>query len=269
MKRIVVGEDTSLVSKALDRLSKPRGGDYGARVPAVLVGAARDLPLMKKWTPEYFASVLSKPLTNVKFSTTSSIFAYWGKAENPGGENFAQFIGHTNPYTSWRTMSMSANDLATVAAKQESAEPHPLAEDGYYYYSRDLSATGDSQVSALSSDYDPSQLCATVCPDRVDNVWWSTKGVTAQAHYDLINNLFVQVHGTKKFLLYPPASAQDLNMHPNSHPSARQSQAPVLQEAEADHLVTIDSFPDIAKARDAALEVVLQPGDALYVPASY
>jgi hypothetical protein len=49
------------------------------------------------------------------------------------------------------------------------------------------------QVSALASDYDSSRLCASDCPDRVDNVWWSTKGVTAQAHYDLINNLFVQV----------------------------------------------------------------------------
>ena len=158
---------------------------------------------------------------------------------------------------------MSAKNLATVAAKQESAEPQPLAEDGYYYYSRDLGPPSSSEVSALSSDYDPSQLCATVCPDRVDNVWWSTKGVVAQAHYDLINNLFVQVHGTKRFLIYPPASAQDLNIHPNSHPSARQSQAPVLQEAEAAHFVTIESFPNISKARDAAMEVVLQPGDAL------
>lgn len=221
VQRIVVGDDTSLVSNALDRLSQPRGSDYGARVPAVLVGAARNLPLSKKWNPEHFASALTEPLTSVKFSKTSNIFAYWGKAENAGGEKYAQVLGHTNPYTTWQTRSMSAKDLAAVASKQESAQPHPLADDGYYYYSRDL---GASEVAALASDYDPSQLCASVCPDRVDNVWWSTKGVTAQAHYDLINNLFVQVHGVKKFLIYPPASAQDLNIHPNSHPSARQSQ---------------------------------------------
>lgn len=292
VQRIVVGEDASLMTKALDRLSKPRGGDYGAREPAVFVGAARDLPLAEKWSPDYFVSALAQPLTGVKFSKTSSVFAYWGKSENSGSEKYAQILGHTSPYTTWQTLSMSAADLAAVAAKQESAE-QPIAEDGYYYYSRDLSA---SEVSALAADYDLSQLCASVCPDRVDNVWWSTKGVTAQAHYDLINNLFVQIHGVKKFLIYPPASAQDLNLHPNSHPSARQSQvrrappslsacvasklcvqnfhlllvgcsgdrqAPILPKAEAEHLLTMENFPNISKAREAAIEVVLQPGDAL------
>ena len=46
------------------------------------------------------------------------------------------------------------------------------------------------------------RLCASVCPDRVDNVWWSTKGVTAQAHYDLINNLFLQVRPINLTLLH-------------------------------------------------------------------
>jgi hypothetical protein len=118
VQRIVVGEDTTLVTKALDRLSRPRGNDYGARVPAVLVGAARDLPLMDKWSPEHFASVLTQPLSNVKFSKRSSTFAYWGKAQNEGGEKYAQVLGHTNPYTSWDTLSISATELAEVAAKQ-------------------------------------------------------------------------------------------------------------------------------------------------------
>lgn len=41
-------------------------------------------------------------------------------------------------------------------------------------------------------------------------------------------------------------------------------QAPILPEAEAQHLVTIDNFPNITRAREAVIEVVLQPGDALY-----
>lgn len=51
VQRIVVGDDITMVSKALDRLSAPRAHDYGARIPAVLVGAGNSLPLMDKWTP--------------------------------------------------------------------------------------------------------------------------------------------------------------------------------------------------------------------------
>jgi hypothetical protein len=46
----------------------------------------------------------------------------------------------------------------------------------------------------------------------------------------------------------------------------RQSQAPVQPEAEAAHFVGLEHFPNVTKAREAAMEVVLQPGDALYLP---
>jgi ribosomal protein L16 Arg81 hydroxylase len=40
----------------------------------------------------------------------------------------------------------------------------------------------------------------------------------------------------------------------------------VQPEAEAAHFVGLEHFPNVTKAREAAMEVVLQPGDALYLP---
>ena len=259
VQRIEVGDDIGLVTKAIDRLSSPRG-DLGARQPAVLVGAAVDLPLLRTWTPEHFAERLSA-LTGVKSSKTST-FAYWGRGDHSNLEQYAELLGHTSPYTAWDTLSLPASEMQKRGELQESAEA-PSASDGYFYYSAPMTK---DEVAPLAGDYDSSALCASSCPERVDNVWWSTKGVTAQAHYDLINNLFVQVHGYKKFVLFPPSAAKDLSIHPQCHPSARQSQAPVLPEYERAHTVGMDNFPTLGAARKAAIEVVLGPGDALYLP---
>ena len=90
VQRIEVGDDIGLVTKAIDRLSSPRG-DLGARQPAVLVGAAVDLPLLRTWTPEHFAERLSA-LTGVKSSKQSDTFAYWGKGDHSNLEQYLSLI---------------------------------------------------------------------------------------------------------------------------------------------------------------------------------
>ncbi|WP_337832908.1 cupin-like domain-containing protein [Pseudonocardia sp. TMWB2A] len=84
---------------------------------------------------------------------------------------------------------------------------------------------------------------------------WLGRGTRTPLHYDRIENVFVQVRGTKQFVLEPPDSAAGR----------------YVQDAPTAHLSRVDPyapdpglFPDYDP--DAQLRVLLGPGDALYLP---
>jgi hypothetical protein len=97
-------------------------------------------------------------------------------------------------------------------------------------------------------------------------LWLSHPGVVAQTHYDTQHNMFIQVQGSKRFLLFPPAT--NLYSYPHIHRSYRQSQV----HLEMDRATTANAtskhttFPLVHPSNVSAYEVVLAPGDVLYIP---
>jgi hypothetical protein len=90
--------------------------------------------------------------------------------------------------------------------------------------------------------------------------WWvGSGGATTQAHYDVADNLFVQLHGRKEFWLFPPDAALCLHVYPDAHPRARKSQV-CLERPDAAQHPMVAALPE-------PLRVVLEPGDALAIPA--
>eukprot|EP01052_Picozoa_sp_SAG31_P009970 SAG31_NODE_534_length_14370_cov_121.217434_10_plen_270_part_00 len=114
------------------------------------------------------------------------------------------------------------------------------------------------------------QACATKCPNRVDNLWISSQGVTVQAHYDLVNNFFVQIAGTKLFTIWSPHAITLMQVHPNNHPSGRQSQLELtLRKGGEDKCAA--GLPGLVSASAPAVEslatqILLRPGEALFLP---
>ncbi len=93
------------------------------------------------------------------------------------------------------------------------------------------------------------------------SAWFgSGSGVTTQAHYDIANNAFAQIHGEKRFRIYPPDAVRQLHMFPDAHPRARKSQVDLDAPDKS-------IFPDVASLPPPYLDVVLQPGDVLEIPA--
>ncbi|KAL3906833.1 MAG: hypothetical protein SGPRY_010399 [Prymnesium sp.] len=90
-------------------------------------------------------------------------------------------------------------------------------------------------------------------------LWAGTPGVCTQAHYDVADNVFVQCWGTKEFLLYPPSAADALHVYPDSHPRARKSQV-CLERPDFERHPRARKLPEPTR-------VVLEPGDALFIPA--
>jgi [protein]-arginine 3-hydroxylase / protease len=84
---------------------------------------------------------------------------------------------------------------------------------------------------------------------------WLGRGTRTPLHYDRIENVFVQVVGTKRFVLEPPDS-----------PAGRYPQdAPTAHISRVDPLAPdLDQFPEYDPGQQ--LRVVLGAGDALYLP---
>jgi len=88
-------------------------------------------------------------------------------------------------------------------------------------------------------------------------------GTLVIAHFDQADNIFLQVRGSKRILIFDPHSGfRGLCPYPVHHPYD--------QRAQVD-LETPDysRFPRLAELRGAGAEAVLKPGDALFIPAHW
>ncbi|KAG8276575.1 Hypoxia-inducible factor 1-alpha inhibitor [Homalodisca vitripennis] len=83
------------------------------------------------------------------------------------------------------------------------------------------------------------------------------EGNVTPCHYDEQQNLFAQIRGFKRCILFPPEQFECFYPHPVHHPYDRQSQ---VDFDEPDHT----RFPRFAEARGQ--EAVVGPGDVLYIP---
>jgi hypothetical protein len=90
--------------------------------------------------------------------------------------------------------------------------------------------------------------------------WLSPCGTLTPLHRDVAENIFLQIAGRKRFLLYPPAASGWLYSNPF------RSALPNFSQVDAEN-PDYDRFP---LCRDVApVEVLLGPGDALYLPSRW
>ena len=101
--------------------------------------------------------------------------------------------------------------------------------------------------------FDPAKDDPRACQPWLQ-LWAATAGACTQAHFDVADNVFVQLEGTKEFLIWPPKAAGDLQIFPDAHPRARKSQRRI-------------HHPSNGSITPEAVSVVLEPGDVLTLPA--
>lgn len=87
----------------------------------------------------------------------------------------------------------------------------------------------------------------------------SSRGLSLWTHYDAVDNILCHLYGVKRVVLFPPSSCGDLYLNTAPHTSS----SPVID---------IDSlnqprWPRFSNAQRAGIEVILQPGDCLFIPA--
>ena len=126
----------------------------------------------------------------------------------------------------------------------------------WYYFTarcRELGTEVEAAAEGWKSLVGDPALSAAVGSPEHPSLWVGGAGTTTTAHYDVMDNAFVQLHGRKRFRLWGPEAARALRVFPDLHPRARKSQR--AQEDIA------------AKGPAPDFEVVLEAGDALCVPA--
>ena len=86
------------------------------------------------------------------------------------------------------------------------------------------------------------------------------KGIIAEAHHDFSRNSVAMISGLRRWMLMRPDQCENLHVYPPSHPSGRHSQVDFSKPE-------VEKFPRFKRA--VGNEVILQPGDVLYVPTNW
>lgn len=86
------------------------------------------------------------------------------------------------------------------------------------------------------------------------------KGVIAENHFDLSRNAITLLAGQRRYILAHPNQCLNLNLLPRGHPSARHS---AVDWSDPD----LDTYPTFKQAQ--VNEIVMQPGDVLYLPTNW
>eukprot|EP00941_MAST-03F_sp_MAST-3F-sp1_P002623 g2623.t1 len=91
------------------------------------------------------------------------------------------------------------------------------------------------------------------------NIWFSTQNATTTFHYDSEHNIYIQLSGSKRFLMASPKDVKNMYLHPILHPFFRQSKIRNIE--------THSEFPLFKDVE--VIEAIVEPGDILYMPAMW
>jgi hypothetical protein len=86
------------------------------------------------------------------------------------------------------------------------------------------------------------------------------KGVIAENHFDLSRNAITLLAGQRRYILAHPNQCLNMNLLPRGHPSARHS---AVDWSDPD----LENYPTFKQAK--VNEIVMQPGDVLYLPTNW
>eukprot|EP00467_Chlorarachnion_reptans_P001128 CAMPEP_0114500496 /NCGR_PEP_ID=MMETSP0109-20121206/7997_1 /TAXON_ID=29199 /ORGANISM="Chlorarachnion reptans, Strain CCCM449" /LENGTH=899 /DNA_ID=CAMNT_0001678165 /DNA_START=246 /DNA_END=2945 /DNA_ORIENTATION=- len=143
--------------------------------------------------------------------------------------------------------TFSAKDLVNRTLRQNTSTVSDMA-----YHLGEL-------PEAIKEIIDPSPIFLSYKDKHRDDsanqfLWISSGGVVTHTHCDMDHNFFVQLHGEKRFLLYPPHTYEHLALFPRIHPLWHKSQFNSINQSS-------DSYAPLVSYRSD-----LEPGDILYVP---
>eukprot|EP00457_Paulinella_chromatophora_P005842 gb/GEZN01005859.1/.p1 GENE.gb/GEZN01005859.1/~~gb/GEZN01005859.1/.p1 ORF type:complete len:546 (-),score=97.52 gb/GEZN01005859.1/:61-1698(-) len=235
-------------------------------------------PALSKWSSwQHLSEGLGASLSNVLHcSTLQRAFVYHDltrplHARQPNVQWNAPATQEASVNTQQFLWEVFAQELAGSPSHAPAPPPHsplPNSSSPNYVGPPDwyFSASLDT-FPFLLSDVSPwKALVSPLLPTGYDsgfvrtNLWIAAENVSARCHYDADHNLFVQVLGQKRMLLFPPQAWPGLSVFPHTHPVARHSRLDF-------RLSSSSAFDALGPFLSLGREVFLSPGDALFLPA--
>lgn len=193
----------------------------------------------KHWKPSYLQS---------KISTISRVYENNNRWFGPYYDTNKPLSNFSNRVNSYKTdVELSAREFFTRIQ-------HPT-EGRYHYYTGDIDDLGHwalHDVSPIEELLAPNPQHSSI------NVWMGQPHVIAHSHYDGYHNFYSQLYGRKKFIMFRPTNWPGLYPYPFLHPSHAQAQVNLSEIGD------VPIFPLLHKLESH--EVILEPGDLLYMP---
>jgi hypothetical protein len=248
-------------------------------LPFIVRGDPAVAQTVERWnTPYYLQALLGDVKQGAEYSSTSD-FLYWTNANVHHQADWQPPTQHLEmTYSEWMEKANLTDDRLL-----QPGMPH-------YYFKVVGCAAGRSSHSSLSSSSSllPMMPCSILAggehvpyltdempfytqtrsslyiKETVDgtqskaiNCRFGMKGVKATNHFDGERNFITVFQGVRRMILAHPNQCSKLALFPPGHPSARHSQ---VDWSHPD----LTLFPEFDEA--LANEVVLQPGDSLFLP---
>lgn len=257
--------------------------------PLILTDTPADTWQAHAWTPAWLVEHVKTPLLGVKVAPRGkggdgTFFHYFHSspmAEVPALAAPARARAYTRANMTMREFLMQAGMLPSgLGAAEESAfDDHGLHIPSLEHarLREGANTTHAFAYAAMLHDWGLDFARQTlplhpflVLPPTVDptrdneyrqtRVWISPAHAHTPGHFDLFHNFYVQLHGRKRFLLWPPETAGYIYLHPVLHPCGRASQVDLLRGTRT------ANFPLFHPDRIAPFVADLGPGDVLYIP---
>lgn len=211
---------------------------------------------------------LSKILTNVKVSPRPEFTHF--SADQSWSALLSELRTHS-------VVNMDVNEFFDHRSNK--------SDNIFVYLSRPIR---DPSTSVITQTLSPNLMLLPMGKGIIPEVrlWMSSKGVIALPHYDMEHNYFLQLNGTKKFVISSPIHLDVFQPFSYLHPCWRQSQYPHLLNRSA--ITSPPHFSERKRSRkkvsssesseycspnenteshfSSVHEVLLHPGQLLYIP---
>jgi hypothetical protein len=200
-----------------------RRGFVRPRRPVVIAGAIEDWPARRLWSPDYFSARFADAPVRTYVMPNGEMRLDRLKGFLVHHTRVADYVAHVR-------------DAGPVA----------------YYLRANLAST----LPQLLEDVRLPGYCRLGWRVK-SNLWFAKIGTVSGLHFDLPHNLFAQVYGRKRFILFAPSQSRWLYRHPwtSSIPHVARVDPERRHDAR---------FPEFRRARGFVAE--LEPGDALFIP---
>lgn len=218
----------------IKRIEQPTPEEFqrnfvSTRRPVIITGAISGWKALSLWTVDYLNTIVGNTQVDISVSQ-NRIFS--GDIKN-GFANLKQKMKFSN-------------FLKLLLLKNN------LAEKYYYLQQQSIPAVFLELIQDISF---PGYFDKKLSIDPT--LWVGYGGNISPLHYDAMDNLFAQVSGRKRFVIFDPQQTSSL------YPFPAYSKIPHLSQIDIDR-PELERFPNFQKAKP--LEFVIEPGELLFLP---
>ena len=215
--------------------------------------------LQQDLTPEVLKAELPTLEGGVQRQSKSTVFYYSAKKPLAAVRSFHERPAYVMKNMSAAQLLHNLKASASAAAWDEAlVAPDRCSRREWWYYSAPNSTEAmavarrhvdiallERAVTSIGAGDDAATEVHSI------NLWVGGAGVVAASHYDASINLFVQLHGRKRFLLTAPEAEASVAPYSFLHPHFRRAQQP--PQSVGEHWLSVAD---------------LWPGDMLFLPKS-